>query len=265
MECNSTVDSVGSSWVWLGREFQCCNMNASLSLAGIHCTLQRGNLLTAEGSPDQGWEMLLPWSWRTLPTPPDNQPCARSREMAKGPHAPFAVYQPLRVPCSSASPSLQPERSCVLLCSENEAEVPACRFKLSLKKHGTVLLALWEPSHHQDKQARAACWESEGTTGRGFSPASRRPTPSQTAGNLHVGQQVQPGSPRPNEPTKLSQPTGVGAKSMVVVLKHGVLGNLVTHAVPSLLLPYEGSNISHSNCSFPYKGSEEINSFWELN
>lgn len=269
MEGNSTVDPAPSSWVsGFGRNFsaeirtQVSHLQDFTAVCSKGaCSAEKGALTRAGKCPSPAPEAPSPHHlierWQ----------CACAREMARGPHAPFTVSQSPRVPCSSACPPLQSERSCVLLFSKNEAVVPACQFKLRSQKHETVLLALWEPSHHQDKQARVACWENEGTAGRGFSPASSWPTPSTPASNLHVGQQVQPGSPRPNEPTKLSQPTEAGAKSMVVVLNHWILGYLVTHVEPSLLLPYEGSNISHSNCSFPYKESEESNSFhfWELN
>lgn len=127
----------------------------------------------------------------------------------KGPTPPLLSTNPPGFPAAlCALPFNLSGPACVLLCSKNEAVVSACQFKLRSQKHGTVLLALWELSHHQDRQARAACWENEGTAGSGFSPASSRPAPSQPASNLHMAQQVQPGSPQPREPAKLSQPRG---------------------------------------------------------
>lgn len=72
---------------WLWKELHTRNTNASLSLAGILCRLQQGNLLAGEGSPDQGWENVPPRPRRTLPTSSDNQQRACGRD-GKGPHGP---------------------------------------------------------------------------------------------------------------------------------------------------------------------------------
>lgn len=84
-----------------------------------------------------------------------------------GPHALFAVHQPLRVPCSSASPPLQPEWSRVLLCSKNEAAVPACRFKLSLKKHGRFCLLSGNPATTRTSRPGQPAGRVRGPQGEG--------------------------------------------------------------------------------------------------